>query len=172
VSFSLSITLAAERGAAGQHANVSGALAGFIQDQEAGCLLRALVRPPPLSPIALSLDFSRLLPQLCLSKHKRRSRRRVGGNARHSLKSGTTEKALRLTLPAQFTAQHWSSFMSNALFGSSRIVGIAAAYANQVSPDHHDYEPHFTSLLTASAGLLSSRRPHWTVSRHSSTRIP
>ena len=55
----------------------------------------------------------------------------MGGNARHALKSGT-EKAFRLTLPAQFTAQHWSSFMSNALFGSSRIVGIAAAYANQV----------------------------------------
>jgi hypothetical protein len=32
----------------------------------------------------------------------------------------------------QFTADHWSYFMSNALFGSSRIVGIAAAYADQV----------------------------------------
>jgi hypothetical protein len=62
--------------------------------------------------------------------------------------------------------------MSNALFGSSRIVGIAAAYANQVSPNHHDCEPHFPSLLTTSAGSLSWRRLLWTVSRHSSTRIP
>jgi hypothetical protein len=43
------------------------------------------------------------------------------------------EELLQLTPAVQFTTQHWNSFMSNALFGSSRIVGIAAAYANQVS---------------------------------------
>jgi hypothetical protein len=51
----------------------------------------------------------------------------------------------RSSLP-QFTADHWSYFMSNALFGSSRIVGIAAAYANQVTlvdvcPTAHPYLP-------------------------------
>ncbi len=45
--------------------------------------------------------------------------------------------------------------MSNALFGSSRIVGIAAAYANQVR--RRDYNPGITAAIFCSLQLLSAR---------------
>jgi hypothetical protein len=68
--------------------------------------------------------------------------------------------------------------MSNALFGSSRIVNIAAAYANQVIVSTKTAT--FIALVAASRRLtftfqshsLVQYRPPWTACARSLTRIP
>ena len=177
----------------GEHAHISRAVLGFFQDQEARCIIRPLVRPhssdtnfswTPPSTFRLSSTFHRIhhptvsslsspfLSQLRFSKHQRRPRRCVAG-----IVTACSVQSVHLTLCRQFTAQHWSYFMSNALFGSSRIVNIAAAYANQVIVSTKTAP---TIALVAALRRLTHTfshsfvqfRPPWTACVRFLTRIP